>query len=321
VRPDLPRELIEDPFGFVRESCARVAERADSVWIDRDRLCEWSDALPLDEIREPVATLLPPSLREADDETAFAFVLQLDAVNFGSGWFPLLRKREGLSGYRSIEASLAEHFERNGAASAEQLTRITADDCRALFAQGHEVDELMELFAAAWRALGGRVVEQHRGRFARMLESVEGSSAALVRELLQMPFYHDVSRYDGRPVGFLKRAQITVSDLDAARPGSFGALSELTIFADNLVPHVLRIDGVLGFDPDLAARIDRGERLDWGTREEVEIRACAVVAAEEVAARLAGRATPRQLDSWLWTRGGRPEYKAHPRHRTRCVYY
>ena len=46
-----------------------------------------------------------------------------------------------------------------------------------------------------------------------------------------------------------------------------------------------------------------------------------IVAAEEVAARLAGRATPRQLDSWLWTRGGRPEYKAHPRHRTRCVYY
>ena len=27
------------------------------------------------------------------------------------------------------------------------------------------------------------------------------------------------------------------------------------------------------------------------------------------------------LDFWLWTRGARPEYKAHPRHRARCPFY
>src|SRR5215208_4285097 len=35
-------------------------------------------------------------------------VLQLDAINFGSGWFPTLRKRPGLSGYRSVAAAFAE---------------------------------------------------------------------------------------------------------------------------------------------------------------------------------------------------------------------
>src|SRR5215208_4334085 len=36
-------------------------------------------------------------------------ILQLDAINFGSGWFPTLRKRAGLSGYRSVAAAFAEH--------------------------------------------------------------------------------------------------------------------------------------------------------------------------------------------------------------------
>ena len=31
------------------------------------------------------------------------------------------------------------------------------------------------------------------------------------------------------------------------------------MFADNLVPHVLRVDGVLVFDPELVARIERVE--------------------------------------------------------------
>jgi hypothetical protein len=54
-------------------------------------------------------------------------------------------------------------------------------------------------------------------------------------------------------------------------------------------------------------------------REEREIRACAVHACEQLAARLGVPA--RTLDTWLWNRGQQPAYKARPRHRTRCVFY
>ena len=40
-------------------------------------------------------------------ETRAAYWLTLDAINFGSGWFPTLRKRDGLSGYNTIAAGLA----------------------------------------------------------------------------------------------------------------------------------------------------------------------------------------------------------------------
>ena len=75
--------------------------------------------------------------------------------------------------------------------------------------------------------------------------------------------------------GFYKRAQITGSDLELAGVASFGDIDRLTIFADNLVPHVLRCDGVLVYDERLAAHIDAGRRLRPGPQER-EIRACAV---------------------------------------------
>ena len=125
-----------------------------------------------------------------------------------------------------------------------------------------------------------------------------------------MPFFDDV--------GFWKRAQITANDLALAGVAEFDDLDELTIFADNLVPHVLRVDGVLTYDPPLADHIDRGELLPPGP-EEAEIRACAVHACVHIAAELG--VPERTLDTWLWDRGQEPRYKALPRHRTRTVYY
>ena len=118
--------------------------------------------------------------------------------------------------------------------------------------------------------------------------------------------------------GFWKRAQIVANDLALAGVCEFADLDRLTVFADNLVPHVLRVDGVLVYDDELASRIDRGQLLEPGG-EEREIRACAVHAGELIAAELG--VAPRVLDTWLWNRGQEPQYKAVPRHRCRTVFY
>ena len=119
--------------------------------------------------------------------------------------------------------------------------------------------------------------------------------------------------------GFYKRAQIAASDLSLAGVAAFTDLHRLTIFADNLVPHVLRCDGVLVYDDRLAAHIDAERPLRYGGNQEREIRGCAVHAAERLAARL--QVTANELDHWLWNRGQAPDYKAQPRHRCRCVFY
>ena len=65
------------------------------------------------------------------------------------------------------------------------------------------------------------------------------------------------------------------NDLALAGVAQFADLDRLTIFADNLVPHVLRVDGVLRYEPGLAALID-SERLLPAGEAEREIRAYAL---------------------------------------------
>src|SRR4029079_3565210 len=119
-------------------------------------------------------------------------------------------------------------------------------------------------------------------------------------------------------VGFYKRAQIAPSDLALGGVAEFADLDALTIFADNLVTHVLRCEGVLVYDERLAAHID-AERLLRPGPQEREIRGCAVHACTAIAARL--EISEQELDHLLWTRGGAPSYKAVPRHRCRTIWY
>jgi hypothetical protein len=156
-----------------------------------------------------------------------------------------------------------------------------------------------------------------------VVDDAGGSAVALAQTLGGWASFEDCSRYGELRVPFLKRAQIAAADLARAGVGTFDDLDRLTMFADNLVPHVLRLDGILVFDPDLVARIEREELIEHGSPEEVEIRACALHAVELIVAAEAGESGPRaaDVDQMLWLRGQQPRYKAVPRHRSRCTAY
>lgn len=315
--------------GEIRRACAAVAAGARWVRVDDAALAALAESLAAAPL--PPAGADPARRLHGDDEATVAFVLTLDAVNFGSGWFPHLAKRAGCSGYFTIALALEERFAAHGAWSARELSALAPRDATALFGQdpaNREIAGLMERFAAAWNELGAFLLEGFGGRFAGPLEEAGGSAQALVALLGRMPMWRDVAHWRGRPVPFYKRAQIAVSDLALAFGGRglgrFRDLDQLTCFADNLVPHVLRCEGALVYDADLAARIEQGTLLEAGSEEEVEIRACGLDAVERLVAQLRDRGvatTAQALDHVLWDRGQAPAYKARPRHRARSVFY
>jgi hypothetical protein len=315
-------------FEEIRAAAAEVTRRARSVSVDDGALAQLAAALA-DE--RPAAPAVDPAhQRLGGPAETLAFVVTLNAVNFGSGWFPVLRKRAGLSGYLTVARSLRERFEARGPWSAGQLAALSAEDCARVFGQegNPAAAELMAWFARALGDLGRFLAEGFGGRFLGPIEAAGGSAEALVRLLARMPLYRDVARYEELAVPFYKRAQITCADLALAfegrGPGAFRDLEALTLFADNLVPHVLRTKGVLRYAPELAGRIEREELLAAGSPEEVEIRAVALHAVERLAAACAARGfaiRPAALDQLLWARGQAPEIKAVPRHRTRCTFY
>ena len=292
----------------VRAAAARVAARARHVRIVDAAIEPYAAALPAE---SPPA----PDLEGAGLEQRAAFSLTLNAVNFGSGWFPTLRKAPGMSGFRTVEAGLRAH----GPWTAEQLAGMTPERIAAAVGQdpGHE---LIGHFAVHLRELGEKVRDEHGGSFLALTRTGDGSAVRLATELAGWPTWRDVSPYDDEPVPFFKRAQIAAADLALAGLAPADDLADLTIFADNLVPHVLRIDGVLGFDDDLVARIESGQLIEHDSPEEVEIRACALHAAELLVA-AHGSTTATAVDNVLWHRGGEPRYKARPRHRARTTAY
>jgi hypothetical protein len=282
----------------VRSQCAALAADARHVRIEPGRLG----------VVEPGP---PPALDperhylEGSREDVAAYLLTLDAINFGSGWFPTLQKRAGSSGYHTVAWALAERFRAYGPWSNAELRALEAADVAAVLGQDAE-HELMSLYATALRDLGTWLGDR------TPLEAVDVGSAERLAEALAggMPLFDDR--------GFWKRAQIVPNDLALAGVARYDDLDRLTIFADNLVPHVLRVEGVLVYGDELAARIERGELLEPGGAER-EIRACAVHACELIASGLG--VPPRLLDTWLWNRGQEDRYKALPRHRCRTVFY
>ncbi len=319
----------ETLFDRIRSGAAEVTRRARDVRIDDEKLAALARQLACDS--SPPEDLDPMHHFTGSPAKALAFTIALDAINFGSGWFPVLRKRAGLSGYRSIATACRESVEAGDPWTGAWLRGATPESLAGMLGQDPaqpEVAELMVLFASAWRELGDWLALDHDDRFESVVEKAEASAERLVTALAALPLYRDVARYDELEVLFYKRAQITVADLARVFGGKaygyFDDLDQLTLFADNLVPHVLRCHGVLVYSSTLAARIDREALLAVGSREEVEIRAVAIEAVERLVARLVERGRPttaHALDGLLWNAGQAPAIKARPRHRTRCSFY
>ena len=317
-------ESDDDVFTRLRAATALVAGRAVAVRIDHDRLAELAGTLA-----PAPPPLLPEEVPSGDGEAMATEVVVWNAVNFGSGWFPELRKRPGLSGARTLAEALADHVAAHGAPTAEWLAEVDAATCAEIFGQPRPgpVDDLLDLFARAWNDLGALLLDGYGGSAAALVASADGSAATLVSTLGAMPLAADVATHgdgdDAVEVPFYKRAQITVSHLarvfDGRGLGTFADVDRLTAFADNLVPHVLRMAGVLVYDRGLAARIDGGDLLRPGSPEEVEIRACGLHAVELLAD--ARGLSPADVDHELWQRGQDPAIKAVPRHRCRCSWY
>src|ERR671939_61169 len=112
----------------VRRSCAAIAAHARHVEIVLDAL---------DTIEPGPPPALDPERHylEGPPEAVARYLLTLDSINFGSGWFPTLRKRPGCSGYYTIAWALADRFRAHGPWSAEELRGLTGNEMAAVLGQ------------------------------------------------------------------------------------------------------------------------------------------------------------------------------------------
>ena len=102
----------------MRAACAQIAATAASVRIDLDAVASIEPGPPpaLDPVRHYL---------DGTPAAVAAYFLTLDTVNFGSGWFPTLRKRAGSSGYFTVAWAIADRFRSVGNQPEPKFTLST----------------------------------------------------------------------------------------------------------------------------------------------------------------------------------------------------
>lgn len=132
---------------------------------------------------------------------------------------------------------------------------------------------------------------------------------------------------------FYKRAQIFVADLwgaygrpsDPNHPFFFHDIHALTMFADYRIPQLLHHFGVLQYSPELMNVIETLGEIPFGSKHETEIRACTIIAVEELKRKLNSNQgislTSIEVDWILWNWGENIKEDIKPHHRTLTIYY
>src|SRR5918995_4648977 len=123
----------------VRRTAREIAEGAKFVSIELTSLGGLEPGPPpeLDAARHYL---------EGSPEQVAHYMLVLDSINFGSGWFPTLRKRPGMSGYFTVASSLTDSWRADGGWSPAELRALTAAELASVLGQDPD-HELMGLFA------------------------------------------------------------------------------------------------------------------------------------------------------------------------------
>lgn len=311
-------------FSFaIRQRAEEIAAAAQHVKINKSHIFPYVESLlkkyavisRMDEFH---------FLSEASPQQTASYVLALDSINFGSGYFHLARTVGVDLEYVVIAKGLKNAFLAGHMNTPEKWTETTPLACHKALdipRQAHPaLDDLMTIFAKHLRASGENIMSFYSGNVLNLIESAQGSAVKLAETIAAWPTFADAPLY--------KRAQIFAADIHLALQGrgsaAFRDIGELTSFADNMVPHVLRCDGILEYSRALAEKVDGGQTLEPGSVEELEIRAVALHAVEllKQAAPASGReVTSVNIDHILWNRGYEPEIYSRPSHRTMTVWY
>jgi hypothetical protein len=132
----------------------------------------------------------------------------------------------------------------------------------------------------------GRVlVEKYQGSYHNFVRSCPpklyaGGEGLLERLVIEFPRFQDVSQYRGSTIQIYKLAQLGIWGMHLAlSPKGLWKLedaSDLTAFADYIVPVALRVMGIFEYAPELEAKINALEEIQRDSEAEIELRASSI---------------------------------------------
>ena len=338
--------------------CAQLLERRGddaACRVDSEKALRLADSLAATLVEKPAPPGVRFPLQFPDATAEVSLLALLGMMNFGSGWRAELHRASGVGAYQTIQRGVIGCFLKDPAVKAETLAAVTSGEVESWFDIPARVEvphpelgpavlqvvdsPLAPLVQSLQKVLNdcGRILlerqKQSLGHFILDALSAQDpgpdgqpapSAASLVDALVAaFPALQDEGACLGSPVFLYKKAQLIAADLyrrfsETDGRFAFRDFPVLTAFADNVLPAVLRKEGVLRLSSSLGASIDAGSGV--AHEDEVALRACAVTAIEGMAAHL-GMSAP-DLDYYLWGVLGKAEgYRSYPRHSAKTTVF
>ena len=193
-KPQIQNSVFDD----IRAGFSRVAAQAQFVRIRSDRLADYVRTLP---DRHPSSVFDTTHHFIGTPETTAAYVLALDAINYGSGFKPDL-VAEGWavieeSIYYSVSVRLKNRFE-VAPLTAPDLSSITADDMHDILElpRKPQGQRLAALFAEGLHDLGQLIERDYQGRFMNFVENAQGRAGAIVLTALAAKLRSEESSHE-----------------------------------------------------------------------------------------------------------------------------
>eukprot|EP00271_Cylindrocystis_brebissonii_P019536 TRINITY_DN5965_c0_g1_i1.p1 TRINITY_DN5965_c0_g1~~TRINITY_DN5965_c0_g1_i1.p1 ORF type:complete len:274 (-),score=28.90 TRINITY_DN5965_c0_g1_i1:212-1033(-) len=237
----------------VVETCRRTAETSTHVKINNEALQKVAQRIASAPFRQVAWNFDQVHFFDGGPLTV-QYLLVVDCLNFCFWPDPDLHYEHLAKG---LKRTLEEDPE---ALSAAKLSTCTGMQLRTLLRWPRPLP-LEEERARLLRELSAGLMAEFRGSAVNLVKAANGSAARLVYLLTaHFPGFRDHCIYKGRQVFLYKRAQIFVGDLWGAFQGEgFGAFTDIeriTMFADYLVPAVLRDWGILTYSTSLAETVE-----------------------------------------------------------------
>ncbi len=321
----------------VLKSLEPVLNNAKLVHINKEKLIDVANWMAYEEFPKPDGSMLFDFGNDPD--VLMDFTMVVNTMNFAFTDFTTGVKFEtDYQGKRwcDSEAMLAcMHRAINSGIplfSGEYLANLTKEQFNTIFAgtiQMPMVDERVAIFNEVGRVL----VEKYQGSYHNFVRSCsprlyDQGNGLLERLVTEFPRFNDVSDYHGNKVQIFKLAQLGIWGMHLAlSPRGHWKLedaSELTAFADYIVPVGLRVMGIFEYAKELEDQINNLQEVRRDSDAEVELRAssiyCIALLTEEINKRRPGM-TPLlmpQVDFRFW----KTYHATHwPHHLTKTVMY
>jgi hypothetical protein len=315
----------------VLDSLSPILDQSRYVFVDKEKIKELAPKLAEQDM--PIPDWSFPAYIEEDSTHTIEMFFLANSINFAYTDFETKEKftKDGFFGAEAMWYSLKKAYEdKVPILSCHFLENLELDQAEEIF-RGDNSLPMLEERVAILKQVGQVLRQRYQGRFLNLVNlsnnrAFNNGKGMVERLVSTFPSFNDASRVNGDYAKFYKRAQLAVAMTYGRlnKTGLFDVedIDDLTVFADYVLPVGFYEMGVFRYKPSLQDRIVSQQLIGKNSREELEIRANTIYAADllvkEINKHREKKINALNLDAKLWLEG---RHSKQPHHLTITTAY